>query len=102
MGLVGCSRLTIRNSRSSSCSKLPRRSYRSPIGPISRISPTTYTPQPILKALSVPRSQLEDDRDPRNRQPLLHCAKGQSLNELFLSEPSEHHDWSHRQERCGG
>jgi hypothetical protein len=33
---------------------------------------------------------------------LLHCAKGQSLDELFLGEPSEHHDRSHREERCGG
>jgi hypothetical protein len=33
---------------------------------------------------------------------LLHCAKSQSLDELFLGEPSEHHDRSHRKERCGG
>lgn len=33
---------------------------------------------------------------------LLHCAEGQSLDELFLGEPSEHHDRSHRKERCGG
>jgi hypothetical protein len=38
----------------------------------------------------------------QDRYALFDSAKGQSLDELFLGEPSKHHDRSHREQRCGG